>query len=255
MSVAKNKKNFQGLDGFVWWTGIVECRKDPMLLSRVQIRMFGWHTENKELIPTEELLWAHPIFPCNMYNTTYVPKEGEMVFGFFMDGEDAQFPFYMGVIPAIPAEIYPQEKGFSDPGDEEDVAERPIPFHLKKPTRYPNEIDLEEPTTSRTARHDFLMKTPLFDPTYLMGEGTYDAKYPYNWSMQSECGHIFDIDDTKDKERITLMHKSGSFIEFTAEGDILIKSKRFIRLNCIGPATANLKSSFHDGLTPLDTGD
>ena len=225
-----------------------------MFLSRIQVRIFGWHTENKQLIPTEELLWAHPVLPANMHNVAYAPKEGEMVMGFFMDGEDAQFPFYFGVIPAIPAEIYPQEKGFSDPGDPEDVMNRPIPYHLKRPTRYPNEMDLEEPTTSRTGRHDFLMKTPLREPTYPV-EGTYDAKYPYNWSMQSECGHFIDVDDTPGKERITIMHNTGSFIEFTADGDIIIKSKRWIRLNCTLGGSANLKSSIHEGLTPLDKGD
>lgn len=234
----QNNKNFPGLNGFIWWTGIVESRKDPLKLSRIQIRMFGWHTDDKKLIPTEELLWAMPIFAANVSQHTHVPKEGEMVFGFFMDGEEAQFPFYMGIIPAIPGEIYPEEKGFSDAAL--DVDERPIPYHIGSPTRYPAEQDLDEPTTSRTARHDFLRKTPLYEPTYLTGEGTYDAKYPYNAGIQSECGHIFDIDDTPGKERITIMHKSGSFIEFTADGNILIKSKNQVRINCIGPATANL---------------
>jgi len=91
MSAMKNKKNFPGLDGFVWWTGIVEGRQDPLKLGRVQVRCFGWHTESKQNIPSDELLWAHPAFAANVYQTTHVPKEGENVFGFFMDGEDGQF--------------------------------------------------------------------------------------------------------------------------------------------------------------------
>ena len=102
MSMMKTKKNFPGKDGFVWWTGIVEGRKDPLKTHRVQVRIFGWHSDKKSMISSEELLWAQPIMASNAYDRTCVPKEGEVLFGFFMDGEDAQFPFYIGVIPNIP---------------------------------------------------------------------------------------------------------------------------------------------------------
>lgn len=94
-----NKKNFPGLDGFVWWTGIVEGRKDPLKLGRVQVRIFGWHTGIKQMIPSENLLWAQPIFPGNSSNETYCPKEGDAIFGFYIDGDSAQYPFYFGRSP------------------------------------------------------------------------------------------------------------------------------------------------------------
>ena len=46
---------FMGLDGFVWFTGVVEDRYDPDKLGRVRVRCLGYHTESKELIPTEDL--------------------------------------------------------------------------------------------------------------------------------------------------------------------------------------------------------
>jgi hypothetical protein len=55
-----NQKNFPGLDGFVWWTGIVEDRVDPKKIGRLRIRQYGWHTDNKSLIPPEHLFWAQP---------------------------------------------------------------------------------------------------------------------------------------------------------------------------------------------------
>jgi len=225
MSAMKNKKNFPGLDGFVWWTGIVEGRQDPLKLGRVQVRCFGWHTESKQNIPSDELLWAHPAFAANVYQTTHVPKEGENVFGFFMDGEDGQFPFYFGVIPAIPGKIYPKTEGFSDPGDDADVKRRPIPVHLGKPTRYPNEKDLDEPTTSRLARNENIDKTPLGGASangqiVASEKPFYAAKYPYNCSVMTESGHYIDYDDSPGAERITLLHRTGSFLELKPNGDV-----------------------------------
>ena len=40
-----------GLDGFVWFTGVVENRNDPAKLGRVQVRCLGYHTEDLIDIP------------------------------------------------------------------------------------------------------------------------------------------------------------------------------------------------------------
>ena len=42
--------NFMGLDGFVWFTGVVEDRNDPAKLGRVRVRCLGFHTEDKNKI-------------------------------------------------------------------------------------------------------------------------------------------------------------------------------------------------------------
>ena len=47
--------NFMGKNGFVWWYGVVEDRKDPLYLGRVRVRCIGWHTDDKDLIATEDL--------------------------------------------------------------------------------------------------------------------------------------------------------------------------------------------------------
>ena len=36
--------------------------------------------------------------------------------------------------------------------------------------------------------------------------------------MQSESGHVFEVDDTLGKERINLHHRSGTFHEIHADG-------------------------------------
>ena len=97
----KEVNNFAGLNGFVWWVGQIEDRSDPLGLGRCRVRIFGWHTDNKSLIPTESLSWAHPILPLNNSKSFQCPELNDWVMGFFMDGESGQFPIMMGVIPGI----------------------------------------------------------------------------------------------------------------------------------------------------------
>ena len=40
-------RNFMGRGNFVWWTGVVEDRNDPVQMGRVKVRCFGYHTEDK----------------------------------------------------------------------------------------------------------------------------------------------------------------------------------------------------------------
>ena len=47
----------------------------------------------------------------------------------------------------------------------------------------------------------------------------YGAKYPYNKVTQTESGHVFEIDDTPNFERLHQYHKSGTYTEINAAGD------------------------------------
>lgn len=94
-------KNFLGKDGFTWWVGIVETRVDPLGLGRCQCRIFGWHSTNVSELPTDELPWATPMYPINNSKSFSAPSIGDWVVGFFMDGESAQAPIMMGVLPGI----------------------------------------------------------------------------------------------------------------------------------------------------------
>ena len=50
---------FMGMDGFVWFTGVVEDRNDPSKLGRVRVRCLGLHTDSKVHIPSADLPCAH----------------------------------------------------------------------------------------------------------------------------------------------------------------------------------------------------
>jgi hypothetical protein len=222
-----SKKNFIGLEGFIWWIGVVEDRNDPEQLGRVRVRCFGWHTENKSLIPTDSLPWAHPVTPVNSPNV-YTPKEGDMVFGFFIDGDNAQNPAIVGVLPGKPEQKPKYESGFSDPGT--NLSSRP-----KKPDdpseKYPKSKYLKESTVNRLARGKSdgtiiaTRKKNLKKNIKSAGGVTWSEpppsfapKYPYNNALETESGHALEFDDTPGKERVHLAHRSGAYTEFDKDG-------------------------------------
>ena len=91
-------------DGFNWWIGVVEDREDPEKMGRCKVRIFGYHPEVKEFVPTKDLPWAIPIQPITSAATSgkgsspLGPVEGTWVLGFFLDGEDMQQPAMLGTI-------------------------------------------------------------------------------------------------------------------------------------------------------------
>ena len=111
---------FQGKDGFIWWNGVVEDRKDPLFLGRCRVRILGWHTSNKSELPTENLPWAFPIMPITSASQTGAgeapvgPVEGTWVMGYYRDGELAQEPVMMGTMHGIPSNYAKQKTGFND---------------------------------------------------------------------------------------------------------------------------------------------
>jgi len=118
--------NFIGKDGFNWWVGVVEDRMDPLKMGRCRVRIFGHHTENKKLLPTEDLPWAQTILPTNASQSFSPPKEGEFVTGYFLDGDSAQTPVMTGVIPGLKASTG-GDAGFQDPRTPEQIKAAPLP--------------------------------------------------------------------------------------------------------------------------------
>jgi phage baseplate assembly protein gpV len=232
--MTKVVNNFAGLNGCIWWMGVIENRIDPLKLGRCQVRIFGWHTDNKQLIPSEDLPWVAPIISGNSAQTHKTPKEGEYVVGLFMDSDSGQFPFYFGVLPGIPVVGPNQGVGFSDPRTKEQVAKAPIPFG-GKPSLFPNELN--EPTTSRLYRNEKIQDTIIArennslttgvttadGATWSQPGSSYAAVQPYNQVTETESGHVFELDDTQGAERVHLAHRTGTFFEMHPDGSKVTK--------------------------------
>jgi hypothetical protein len=96
---------FMGTNGFTWFIGVVEDIADPLQNGRVRVRIYGFHSENPNELPTEALPWAIHLKPVTG-GTFMAPSgllPGTTVVGFFADGPVGQYPIIIGVINAINA--------------------------------------------------------------------------------------------------------------------------------------------------------
>ena len=236
-------RDYMGLNGFIWFIGVIEDIMDPLKTGRVKVRCYDWHVSNKGSMPTSDLPWAQVMMPANNPSASGIGtspnglKQGSWVLGFFLDGQYGQRPMVIGSIPGIPsykADETTKNIGFNDPEG-----------------RYPTIA--HEPDTNRLARNDannahgviasknsgrsLSVPTALMDPAgkhwetdYTWNEppSAYAAVYPNNHVFATQSGHIKEYDDTTHNERIHQYHKSGTFYEIDKTG---IKTERIVANN------------------------
>ena len=231
-------KDFLGKNNFIWFNGVVEDRQDPQKLGRLRVRCVGIHTDNKDDLPTSDLPWSqliHPITSSGISGLGSSPGfivEGTWVFGYFRDGYNMQEPMIMGTLPGKPSELANTSKGFYDPNgvypkykDEvdtnrlavNDIAQPHLGLELRKLTRKTGvptaDFDLvpvEEHISTEIVASD--------SDTWSQPAIPYAAVYPYNHVFESESGHISEIDDTLDHERLFTSHRTGTSKEISPDG-------------------------------------
>jgi hypothetical protein len=256
--------NRLGHDNFVWWIGVVEDRFDPLNLGRCRVRIFGSHTDNLQEIPTSDLPWAQTILPVNSSLITGTAQEGDYVFGFFMDGLAAQAPAIMGVFPGIPQQFSNSGTGFIDQRDDKTLSNSPKKSVVNgstisegKASRNPTNIG--EPTNSRISRNYKVDETLIgymkssLDENVSVADGStwnepatkYAAKAPYDRVFESESGHIMEFDDTPDAERITIVHRKGSFVEFHPDGSKVTKIVNKNYEICLSDNNIHIKGDYN----------
>lgn len=105
---------------FLWWVGQIaddSTWRDNILTGkfenkdsipgwgrRYKVRIIGLHDQGETEIPSDQLPWAQVMYPVtggggqtNAGQTANL-RQGNMVFGFFLDGQDQQVPVIMGVL-------------------------------------------------------------------------------------------------------------------------------------------------------------
>ena len=100
LETASTEPYFFGKNSFVPFVGAVEDVNDPKRSNRVKVRILGWHTDDKNELPTEDLPWAKVCMPTTHAQQAGIGGKhgmlpGCMVIGFFMDGESAQDPYVL----------------------------------------------------------------------------------------------------------------------------------------------------------------
>ena len=111
------KTNFLGKDGFRWWIGQVAPEKaqgDQINQigntwgSRLKVRIYGYHPPNETELSNEDLPWAQVLLSpqggsgkANRARSLRI-SPGDIVMGFFLDGDDAQLPVILGMFANTP---------------------------------------------------------------------------------------------------------------------------------------------------------
>jgi hypothetical protein len=180
-----------GREGFVWFIGVVEDREDPLKLGRVRVRIYDVHSQNKALLPTDQLPWASILMPAFSPSHDKVGISptgltiGSTVVGFFADGNECNQPVIMGTMFGIP---------------ENNISKHDVP---------------------EVARgiNNIVKNRDSFEP-----ESPFAARYPYNKVIRTERGHVIEIDDTPGQERIHILHTSGTYREINKDGRLVEKT-------------------------------
>lgn len=179
--------------GFI--ANVVDINGQEENFGKVKIRIVG--DQGDSAIGDDDLLWAVVMVP------TTSPAErgigttpnwlfvGSTVFGIFLDGNYRNIPMVLGALN--------QKKqvgdGISPLASGEDI-----------PRNY---NDFEKELGVREARR----------PNYL------DNRVITTAAKESPetINHIIEIDDTQQSERILVMHKNGSYVEFLPNGTVIVK--------------------------------
>lgn len=199
-----------GFKNLLWFMGVVEDRRDPRKLGRVRVRCFDIHPDSKEDVPTDTLPWAIPV--VGSYDANYKPPmEGSWVFGFFLDGADAQHPMLLGIMPGMPTTVVNFEDGFNAASD---VNPHPVSAYQPDISRLARGEDIGE--TYVAGR--FVNQEEVLGYEWQEPKPPYNAAYPYNKVQETESGHVFELDDTPGSERINIHHRTGTFTEVGPTG-------------------------------------
>lgn len=185
--IPKRYVDFYG-DQTRWFTGSVVNINDPKELGRIQVRIYGIHSDNQILIPDDDLPWAQVVVPVTEGGTKYLGnnlgiKTNSLVFGMFLDGQNSQLPLVLGSMPKF------------------------------------EENELDSLSTNPLARGT---QTKEYTPDSKIGEpdDPYAAVYPNNLVRETQSGHVKEYDDTPDAERIRELHKSGTFYQVNPDGTL-----------------------------------
>lgn len=176
-----------GEEGFYWFFGSVEDIDDPLQIGRVRVRIFNHHNEDPNIMPKESLPWCSV-----MQSITSAASLG---------------------IGASPTGI---QVGSTVIGFFVDGAENQLPFILGTFAGIPKDNDVSSLARGTNTINKQKVGT---EP-----DQTYDSKYPHNKTLTTTSGHVIEVDDTPNAERIHVYHKSGSYVEMRQDGSVVYKS-------------------------------
>ena len=185
------------LTGFIG--NVTNIDGDELKLGRVQIRISG---DQGPVGDDANLLWSYVMVPSTSPAQSGIGvtpnwiNVGTTVFGIFLDGQYRNIPMILGCLNQNKPE--PVGPGISNLASGEN-----IPRSL---TAKEKMVGVDSP----------VKRSPNFKNNKVITTSSKETPKTVN--------HIFEIDDTPEHERILIKHKSGSYVEFFHDGNVVVKS-------------------------------
>jgi len=172
-----------------FFIAIVEDLNDPLQLGRVKVRIIN---QNDTDTPTavDDLPWCTvglPLTSASLNGVGTSPtwiEVGSYVMGTYLDKKTKRQPFLQFTFNKIP------------------------------------ENDINKHDVSKLARGENIVTKEPIGPE---PESAFAAKYPHNKVITTPSGHVIEIDDTPEAERIHVFHKSGTYFEIDHTGRMVRK--------------------------------
>jgi hypothetical protein len=186
-------------EGFTPFFGKVEDVNDPEEHGKIRVRVYGYNTSNKGVLPTDSLAWFGTVTPnsaaldgVGTSPTGY--KVGSFVFGYYIDEYRTQ-GLVIGSINGL-NDLSALARGKQSAHIDQ------LKSSVVKGVKSADGSTWNEPVTA------------------------YAPKYPNNMTHTTSAGHVVEIDDTPGAERVKIFHKSGSLIEMHPDGSVVARCEK-----------------------------
>jgi type VI secretion system secreted protein VgrG len=237
LEIIKNPEEYiSGYPLHTWYRGIVEDNQDPELRGRVRVRVEsvyraaqGKNTssepdkaaptslaphkegENKgDSVKTEELPWADVVShgQANKIGVVNIPCINDAVIVVFEFGR-----------PEFPLVIGGWWGEHTDETDKKTKSEVPLAALGGDQTG----------ETGNDNKGNDTGVTSVIGATLDEPANPYAASYPNNQVLRTSSGHLVELDNTEGSERINIVHKSGTWIEFHPDGSLVfgVQGRRY----------------------------
>ena len=237
-------------NNLIWFVGVVEDSNDLTNAGRVRVRAFGIHASDKEALPTAHLPWA-TVLDGTFGAAQVIPKEADWVFGFFVDGREAQHPMIMGRIPGMSLSFgdgagMPGEDPYLPPETAHEFGKPPLhPYMCGEDAEFGSVIMQQafQQSDVKQANDDTFDEPPVMTP----------VRNTNNTMLKSKNGDNFlllcDPVGNEAGDFILLSHSSGSVFQIDPNGTIFIKSFGDTYDSTDGVKFTNVEGAHHTNIT------
>ena len=233
-----------------FYRGVVEDNLDPEKLGRVKVRIWGLHTENNEnsgesfeFIQTDDLPWAEVMGGVEFgliggVGLSTVLRQGTWVW-IILDHDNPNKPIIVGTIigNVVPRDFYSAGQGFNDKDEEYPFLcrnDEPDFNRLARNEQLSSKYYESKPPSKNTTIHNEINKSiddvegtdsvsgadiSQIEPESLNSS----SEYPNVSILETHSGHVIELDDTTDNERIRIYHRTGSYMEIRPDGTFVQK--------------------------------